>query len=122
MNIQELQTKAHQAAKSKGFYDESINVPEKLCLIHSEVSEALEAHRKGKTANCIGFSKSDEWDNETFKNIFEVNVKGSLEDELADVLIRTVDLAKYLEIDLTFHIQQKMRYNSLRSYKHGKKY
>ncbi len=43
-------------------------------------------------------------------------------DKYTDVMIRVMDLANYKGIDLEFHVKAKMRYNSLRPYKHGKKY
>lgn len=43
-------------------------------------------------------------------------------DELADIMIRVMDLAAFKGIDLEKHIDLKMKYNSLRPHKHGKKY
>jgi hypothetical protein len=41
----------HQNAVDKGFYDNPRNTGEMLCLIHSEVSEALEADRENRYAS-----------------------------------------------------------------------
>lgn len=49
--INQLGIEIHNNAKSKGFFDEERNIGEMLCLIHSEVSECLEADRKGRYAN-----------------------------------------------------------------------
>jgi len=49
MNISEMVKLAHQNAKQKGFWDEPREVGTMLALIHSEVSEALEAHRYNDT-------------------------------------------------------------------------
>jgi NTP pyrophosphatase (non-canonical NTP hydrolase) len=57
-----------------------------------------------------------------WKHKFEENVKSSFEDEVADVAIRLFDLCGGLKIDLEKHIELKMKYNSLRGYKHGKKF
>ncbi len=53
---------------------------------------------------------------------FEVAIKNSFEDELADVMIRVMDLAAFKGIDLEYHIKMKMAYNAMREHKHGKKY
>jgi len=39
--FKELSQQVHENAKSKGFYDNPKNIGEMLCLIHSEVFEAL---------------------------------------------------------------------------------
>ena len=70
-------------------------VPAVLSLIHSEVSEALEAFREKDIAHFA--------------------------EELADVMIRTVGLSHGLEIDLEFEIAKKMLKNKNRPFQHGGK-
>jgi NTP pyrophosphatase (non-canonical NTP hydrolase) len=121
--INELAREIHENNKAKGFYDDpDKNVGEMLCLIHSEVSEALEADRKGIfTTGDIHLVNG--WsDNDSFKAAFEKNVKDSFEDELADVMIRVMDLAAFKGINLDEHIKAKVRFNTLREHKHGKIY
>lgn len=122
MKINELAQGIHLNAKSKGFFDEPKNIGEMIALIHSEASEALEADRKDHftTANMDavnGWVLDDD-----FKFSFSEQVKNTFEDELADIMIRVMDLAAFKNIDLEAHIKAKMRYNSLREHKHGKKY
>ncbi|MDA8886730.1 hypothetical protein OAD66_05415 [Bacteroidia bacterium] len=119
--INKLTSEIHQNAVSKGFYADERNIGEILCLIHSEVSEALEADRDNR------FLRSDlsdvlKLDDSAFVAKFEKTTKNTFEDELADILIRVMDLAGYKDIDLEKHLEAKMRYNALRSFKHGKKY
>lgn len=71
-------------------------VAEKLCLIHSEVSEAMEGHRKGLTDVHLPLRKS-------------------IEVELADAVIRIADLAGALGLDLGGAIAEKMAYNAQRA-------
>ena len=70
-------------------------VAEKLCLIHSEVSEAMEGHRKDMVDE-----KLPEFDAITV--------------ELADACIRIFDLAGALSLDLGSALAAKMAYNSQR--------
>jgi NTP pyrophosphatase (non-canonical NTP hydrolase) len=86
---------AYETAKSKGWHDEERETGTMLALIHSEVSEALEADRKGKVEHFA--------------------------EELADVCIRIFDLCGLKEIDLEAAILKKMEFNKTRSYKHGGK-
>lgn len=130
-NFNELSKEVHNRNIDKGFWDGGIaakNIGEVICLIHSELSEALEAHRKehyaGKSYNLIHNCDNIDTQNEQayFRQEFEVSVKNSFEDELADVVIRVMDLCGAMNIDIDWHIEQKMKYNICRPYKHGKKY
>lgn len=68
---------------------------EKLCLVHSEVSEGME-----------GFRKSAMDDKLPHRTMLEV--------ELADALIRIADLAGALNLDLGGAVAEKMAYNASR--------
>jgi NTP pyrophosphatase (non-canonical NTP hydrolase) len=71
-------------------------VNEKIALIHSEVSEALEGFRKDKADEHLPHRKS-------------------IEVELADAVIRIADLAGALQLDLGAAIADKMAYNAQRA-------
>jgi NTP pyrophosphatase (non-canonical NTP hydrolase) len=120
--INQLALKLHENNKAKGFYDQPKNIGEMLALFHSEVSEALEADRKDRycTANMnviLGWTGDD-----NFKEAYNETVKGTFEEEMADIAIRLFDMCAFKGIDLEAHIEAKMRFNTLREYKHGKKY
>lgn len=70
-------------------------VAEKLVLIHSEISEAMEAARKNL--------KDD-----------KLPHRSGVEVELADAVIRILDLAGALQLDLAGAIQEKLAYNAVR--------
>ena len=127
--INDLAKEIHEINVKNGFYEGEKNIGEMLALIHSEVSEALECDRKDKYLEDSYFEifKSKNYVFDCFnkdKNSkhFEAYFKDTFEDELADIMIRVMDLAAYKGIDLEYHIKAKMIYNSMREYKHGKKY
>lgn len=121
--INELAQKIHEANIKKGFYeDDDKNIGEMLALIHSEVSEALESDRKGRYVRSSINEVNGWFDDEDFKNSFGQHIKDTFEDELADIVIRVLDLSAFKGVDIEAHIEAKMRYNSLRPHKHGKKY
>ena len=93
-----------------------------IALIQSELSEALEADRHGNHASLPKFFKAKNKDGQPFEEAFKANVKDTVEDELADAMIRIFDLCGFLNIDLQQHITLKMMYNSARPRLHGKKY
>jgi len=120
-------------AKNKGFHDNPREVGTMLMLIVSELSEALEADRVDKEIfdmptrieDCyvlLEKAKEDESFNDSFKMCFAGRVKDSFEDEIADALIRILDLCGSRGIDISSHVNLKMYYNSLREHKHGKNY
>lgn len=86
----------HNSAKDKGFWDATRPIPEMLCLIHSEISEALEADRDG--------------DGEM------------LAEELADAVIRIFDMACGLGINIGEEIAKKHQKNLDRPRLHGRRY
>jgi len=71
-------------------------IPTKLCLIHSEISEAMEGHRKDLMDSHLPHRKA-------------------VEVELADAIIRIADLAGALGLDVGGAIDEKMEYNSNRN-------
>lgn len=99
----EVQAKLiHHYMKEQGFW-ESENTGEKIALMHSELSEALEADRKGLTSE-------------------HIPEYSGIEEELADVLIRIFDFAGFHELQLADAFVDKMHFNLTRPYKHGKAY
>jgi NTP pyrophosphatase (non-canonical NTP hydrolase) len=93
-------------------------------LIVSEVSEAMEADRKGRFLGDGPRMHEREFETpDQFIEWFKANVKDTFEDELADAAIRIFDLAFQMKIDLDYHIRAKMKYNKNREFMHGgKKY
>jgi len=136
--INELAKDVYENAKSKGWYDNGggDNIGERIALIHSELSEALEADRKGRVGmlksfeSALGYAKLtfDDFEKgnqncDWIKNRFETTIKDTFEDEIVDVILRCFDMSAHLGFDLEKHLELKMRYNTLRPQMHGgKKY
>ena len=117
-----------QNNKEKGFWDKERNVGELLMLVTSELGEAMEAHRKSKFSQHRNFDKLVEegytWgDSEiSYQSVFQRDIKDTFEDEIADSVIRLLDLSAGLGIDLEKHINAKVQFNKLRERLHGKSY
>ena len=198
MNLNELRDKAYKCAVTHGWHEENLSDEHFLCLVISDLMEAVEADRKDNHADikyyenrisnsliCQGLNPSVPKE-KGFEIAYRDFIKDTVEDELADACIRLLDLAglrnvdlgetnedelkcsegffdwtftesifsivcditdldffdkypfdAYLRasirlimgfaakrnIDIFWHIEQKMKYNELRTYKHGgKKY
>lgn len=101
LHLQDLINDVHYNAKFKGFWEGERNVGEAIALMHSELSEALEAARANFPAD-----KKVPFDNFTV--------------ELADCVIRIFDLAGGMELPLVDALLAKHEYNQTRPHKHGK--
>ena len=92
----------HRASKDAGWWNgvdphaDIHVVPAKLALVHSEISEALEGHRKSLMDDKL-----------PHRTMFEV--------ELADAVIRIFDLAGAMGLDLGGALVEKVTYNASRA-------
>lgn len=189
-NLNKIAKEIYEANRSKGFHDEEHSYEHMMCLVISELMEAVEADRKGRKTSYHpeeNFGAHAIMEDEKFKEWFECTTKDTVEDELADAVIRLFDTAgalglelksesinelvkafneekastmkfteciyvivfaivdtpydhssttrsirdglaliigycSALNIDLWKHVELKLKYNSLRPYKHGKAY
>lgn len=78
-------------------------ISSKIALMHSELSEALEALRHGDPVSN------------------HIPKYSGMEEEFADVIIRIMHLAHVLELRIGEAIIKKMEFNATRPYKHGGK-
>ena len=169
-NLTLLAKEIHSGNVARGFYEVQPTLKTQLMLVITELSEAVEADRKGRYSHALFVGT--EMDTQSF----EENIKDTFEDEIADAFIRLLDIAgnrhiniveytsKYpgsyrteskcdtifnlcseitkdtiienisdiiddiiqmcesWNIDLNFHVTEKLKYNSTRPYKHGKNY
>ena len=109
MNLNKLRDEAYSIAKANGWHEKEYSDEHYLMLIITEVAEAVQADRKDKHADVAKFKEwqgnslplSEETRIRRFKEDFEAYIKNSVEDELADVVIRCLDLAGVRGIDLS---------------------
>ena len=87
----------YATAKEKGWWDKSRSDGELIALMHSELSEALEAMRNNDGRDAIA-------------------------EELADCCIRIFDYCGKKNIDLEDALLKKAEKNKTRPYRHGKKF
>ena len=92
----------HKLAVDNGFWDTGLNTPlGRLMLVVTELGEAAEAIRKPHMdEHCPDFTN------------YEI--------ELADAVIRIMDIAGGENLDLSGAILAKMAYNKTRPFRHGK--
>ena len=99
-----IASEINQTANDHGFWSGINNHGEKIALMHSELSEALEGLRLGDPE-----SKTIP----PFSNV---------EEELADCIIRILDFGREYAMTIPGAIIAKMEYNKSREFKHGKEF
>lgn len=107
-DLNKLAKEVYQANKDKGFHDQVQSNETSLMLVITELSEAVEADRKGKRADLDGFILLNNASVERTKNpeyfntvAFCSKIKDTVEDELADAVIRLLDLAGLRDVWLS---------------------
>jgi hypothetical protein len=81
-----------------------------MALIHSEVSEALDAYRQ--------WGMTDATSTVVASTLHKPEGVGS---EFADILIRLLDVADRRRVDLVYEVIRKLAYNETRGFRHGGK-
>lgn len=90
MDLNKLRDQAYKSACEHGFHDETYSINHYLCLIISELMEAVEADRIRDYADMDAY---EEYEGRiTFEENFVRHIKNTVEDELADACIRILDM------------------------------
>lgn len=100
----ELRDEIHAIAVEHGWHETKQPSSHWLCLVISELMEAVEADRKGIKSQIVRFNKDMDYlihefklygerYNKAFMDEFSRYIKDTVEDELADAVIRLLDFA-----------------------------
>jgi NTP pyrophosphatase (non-canonical NTP hydrolase) len=120
-DLNDMADHVYQIAKSKGFHDNDDDpgkFPQAIANLHEEVSELWVAYRSGSLDDpCDKWPKMKALEDE-LGDPFQAMT--CAEEELADVIIRALDNAKMLDIDIATAVFRKSRYNESRPRLHGK--
>lgn len=98
---------------AKGWYEHERTAGDECALLHSEISEILDAYRKH------GFEDATKVNPPGFESAIPRPL--GVGSEVADLLIRLLDVCKRWDIDIVAEYDRKMAYNQTRPYRHGRK-
>ena len=101
MELEKIQKEIHEIAVNHGWWDadKPRTFLDLIMLVVCECSEAVEEYRKTGT----------------------VEGNDHIAEELADVLIRVLDLAEHYNINMSEAIAKKVEFNKSRPYRHRNK-
>ena len=94
--LQAIVDKIHGANRAAGWWDNPRETGTLLCLVHSEISEAMEGDRKKLQDDHLPH-------------------RPMIEVELADAVIRIFDMAGGLGLDVAGALAEKFEYNQVRA-------
>lgn len=111
--MNELARRIYEFNVTMGWHTGAPDLARYLMNLHSEVSELWEAWRNGKVvARGPG---------PTTNGTLETEPLTCIEEEIADIIIRTLDTAHAFGVDIDRAVKAKMAYNATRAHRHGGK-
>lgn len=94
--LAKLQQRIWDVATAHGWHEQPISTAQYCGLIMTEMAEAVEADRNGRRFKMTSAPPEDlQW----FKGWYQEWVKGTIEEEFADVVIRVLDMAQEVHGD-----------------------
>lgn len=109
--------RVYEVNEANGWFEEDRTVGDDLALLHSEVSEMLEAYRdtglEDATAPPIQAGEDPA--------VVVLQKPEGFGSEAADVLVRLLDTCKRRGVDLGYEFERKLAYNATRGHRHGGK-
>ena len=90
VNLNELRNRAYKTACEHGFHDTELSNEHFICLVISELMEAVE----------MQFERGISYPMNDFKKVYDYCIKGTVAEELSDAVIRLLDLAGLRNLNL----------------------
>lgn len=101
--LAKLQQRIWDVATAHGWHEKPISTAQYCGLIMTEMAEAVEADRNGRRSEDAEFKRALTFEavnkDSYFKACYKDYIKGSIEEEFADVVIRVLDMAQEVHGD-----------------------
>lgn len=107
LGLIDAQQRVLEVNQANGWFESDRTVGDDIALLHSEVSEMLEAYREHGLDDATA-------------DVYHAKPEG-FGSECADVLIRLLDTCQRRGVDLAAEFERKLAYNKQRGYRHGGK-
>jgi NTP pyrophosphatase (non-canonical NTP hydrolase) len=119
-SLAEMAEEVREVNELNGWWPTDRTFGDAIALLHTEVSEAMEAFRRWGTDDVTEYNPATAVDDGNGGVIFTKKPEG-VGSEFADILIRLLDMAKEHGIDLEAEYERKISHNRVRGWKHGGK-
>lgn len=116
-SLENMAAEVHENSMNHGWFNDDRSFGDMIALLHSEVSEALEAYRRWGLDDAT--KQIDRGPGAVER--FPLPKPEGVGSEYADVLIRLLDDAFRNGIDLEAEYERKMAFNRTRPWRHGNK-
>lgn len=116
--LSDMAVEVYDVNVAHGWFDSDRTFGDGIALLHSEVSEALEAFRDWGTDDATQYVLPGRGDQGQDLVVANPKPEG-VGSEFADVLIRLLDMCTRYNIDLDAEYQRKLAFNRTRSHRHG---
>lgn len=119
--VEDMTQEVWDFLQDKGWLDTNHSFSELMVLLHTEISEAVEAYRKWgmETHDVVVFYAPDP---ETgYPGAGGVPKPEGVGPEMADLLVRLLHTCRRLNVDLVEEFRRVMEHNRQRPFRHGKK-
>lgn len=113
--LEGMSEQVYQINDANGWFEEARTVGDDIALLHSEVSEMLEAYRE------TGLDDATRGDVGVPDRLLGPVKPEGFGSECADVLIRLLDTCKRRGVDLEYEFNRKVEFNATRGHRHGGK-
>jgi NTP pyrophosphatase (non-canonical NTP hydrolase) len=125
--LEDMQREVHEINIEKGWFETNRTFGDGIALLHSELSEALEAYRDHGTKDATEqrpenhghWCKARGWSGPCPSQECPTPKPEGVGSEYADVLVRLLDACERDGIDLAFEFERKVAYNRTRPHRHG---
>ena len=114
MSLNNIAKKVHYDARQKGFWDNDLSDEHCIVLIVGELMEIIAADRTNKKSMDDYYNLKMEYAKTPYIKLeaYDICIKGSIEEEIADSILRCFDLCGARDWDIDSYVQNIIKFHA----------